>query len=84
VLTSSRLYGTFNTLAAIGDWEGFGYEVSYVDGNDADNFADQVRITINGTPVPPPPPPVPEPGTWGLMLGGLGLLGLARRRIRKS
>ncbi len=84
VLTSSRLFGTFNTLAAIGEWEGFGYEVSYVDSNDADNFADQVRITINGTPVPPPPPPVPEPGTWGLMLGGLGLLGWARRRSRKG
>jgi hypothetical protein len=28
--------------------------------------------------------PVPEPGTWALWLGGLGALGLARRRSRRS
>ena len=33
-----------------------------------------------GTPPPPPPPAVPEPASWALMLGGLGLVGLAMRR----
>lgn len=81
VLTSQRLFGTFDVLASTGNWGNFGYSVDYVDGNDVDLFADQVRITINGTPVPPPPPPVPEPGTWALMLAGAGLL-VARARRR--
>lgn len=80
VLTSQRLYGTFDVLASTGNWGNYGYSVEYLDSNDADLFADQVRITINGTPVPPPPPPVPEPGTWALMLAGAGLLAARARR----
>jgi hypothetical protein len=82
VLTSQRLFGTFDVLASTGNWGNYGYAVDYIDGNDADLFADQVRITINGTPVPPPPPPlpVPEPGTWALMLAGVGLLAARARR----
>lgn len=80
VLTSSRLFGTFDVIASAGNWGGYGFAVDYVDGADADTFADQVRITINGTPVPPPPPPIPEPGTWALMLAGVGLLAARARR----
>jgi len=36
---------------------------------------DQLKVTINA---------VPEPGTWALMLGGVAVLGLARRRTRAS
>jgi len=27
-----------------------------------------------------PPAPVPEPGTWAMLMGGLGLLAMTRRR----
>lgn len=82
VLTSQRLFGTFDVLASLGDWGNYGYAVEYLDGTDADAFADQVRITINGVPLPPPPPPVPvpEPTTWALMLAGAGLLAARSRR----
>jgi hypothetical protein len=42
---------------------------------------------ISGPPPAPslPAPPVlPEPSTWTLVLGGLGLLGLFRRRVRQA
>lgn len=42
---------------------------------------DDMIIMVSAT-APGPIPPVPEPQTWGMMLGGLGVLGvvLARRR----
>ena len=36
---------------------------------------DPMRVTVNA-----PPTPAPEPGMLALMLGGIGALGLARRR----
>lgn len=33
-----------------------------------------------GSPLPPAPPAIPEPGTWAMMIVGLGLVGFARRR----
>lgn len=38
----------------------------------------QMKVTVN-TP-PAPPAPAPEPGMLGLLLGGIGALGFARRR----
>lgn len=32
----------------------------------------------------PPPPAVPEPGTWLLLIGGFGLVGMQMRRRRKA
>jgi hypothetical protein len=34
--------------------------------------------------VPIVPPPIPEPGTWGLMLAGIGLLGWRCRAGRAA
>ncbi len=39
-------------------------------------------LPILDRPLPPPPPPpgtVPEPATWGMMVSGFGLIGLALR-----
>jgi hypothetical protein len=41
------------------------------------------QFSFNGVQAPPPPPPppaVPEPATWGMMIGGLALVGVAMRR----
>lgn len=35
---------------------------------------------IFGSPLPPAPPAIPEPGTWAMMIVGMGLVGFARRR----
>jgi hypothetical protein len=44
--------------------------------------------TVNGTlaniELGTPPPPAPEPGTCAMLLGGIGLLGLAHRRRQKA
>lgn len=38
---------------------------------------------LGGGPTPVPAPGVPEPASWGLMVSGFGLIGLAVRRGRK-
>jgi hypothetical protein len=49
------------------DANGFGYTLDYTIDSGHD-----VQLTVVA--------PVPEPGTWAMMLGGLGVLALARRR----
>lgn len=55
---------------------GFGYEFIYVNGTSAGNFplAGNVQIGINAAP---------EPAAWAMMIGGLAVVGAARRRQRK-
>lgn len=38
----------------------------------------------SGTAILPPVPSVPEPGSWAMMLGGFGLIGLALRKNAKQ
>lgn len=42
-------------------------------------FANSMPVSVG----PIVPAPVPEPGTWMLLAGGLGLLTLSRRRLRR-
>lgn len=41
---------------------------------------DYSKLTINTATVAPPPTAIPEPGTWAMMIGGLGIVGCAIRR----
>jgi hypothetical protein len=52
-------------------------------GSNDQDFDDMV-VRFSGTAgIGDPVTPIPEPGTWALMLGGLGALGLLARRRRK-
>lgn len=55
------------------------------DWNDILFTVTNVGLTKDGPPPPPPPPPaIPEPGTYSMMLVGLGLLGAVARRRKKK
>jgi hypothetical protein len=71
VLASSRLYGAFSSLALHGFGSGTQINVSYLDGNDADGYADYVRLDVAA---------VPEPETYAMMLAGLGVVGWSLRK----
>lgn len=71
VLASSRLYGAFSSLALHGFGSGTQINVSYLDGNDADSYADYVRLDVAA---------VPEPETYAMMLAGLGVVGWSLRK----
>jgi hypothetical protein len=71
VLASSRLYGTFSSLSLHGFGNGTQINVSYLDGNDADSYADYVRLDVAA---------VPEPETYAMMLAGLGVVGWSLRK----
>ena len=71
VLASSRLYGAFSSLALHGFGAGTQINVSYLDGNDADSYADYVRLDVAA---------VPEPETYAMMLAGLGVVGWSLRK----
>lgn len=71
VLASSRLYGTFSSLSSHGFGSGTQINVSYLDGNDADSYADYVRLDVAA---------VPEPETYAMMLAGLGVVGWSLRK----
>lgn len=71
VLTSIDLYDANDNL--LSDWTMVETDTG------APLFNDFGRLT----PVMPPPP-VPEPGSWALMLGGLGWIGWLRGRRKRS
>jgi hypothetical protein len=71
VLASSRLYGTFSSLSLHGFGNGTQINVSYLDGADADSYADYVRLDVAA---------VPEPETYAMMLAGLGVVGWSLRK----
>jgi hypothetical protein len=66
------LSGTFAHVTTQGFGDGFQYSVIYDQGNDL------VKLDVLNAGVMP----VPEPGSWALMAGGLGALGLLARRRR--
>jgi hypothetical protein len=44
----------------------------------------QFNLPVGAAPPPPPPPGVPEPASWAMMIAGLGLVGGALRRTRRT
>ena len=63
------LTGSFDTVTTSGFGQGFAYDLVY------DRTAEQVRLQVLQVGA------VPEPGTWLMLLAGLGLLALPRRRL---
>lgn len=75
--STADLSGTFAHVSTLNFGNGFQYDVVY------DYNADLVKLIVihAGTQITT----VPEPGTWALMLAGVGVVGsLARRRSRRG
>ncbi len=92
---AANILGTANSSTQAGDW--FGLEARFLTTGTLLNIfivnrettltgngiaLDNLRII--GDAVAGPPSTIPEPDTWGLMAGGLGLVGAAVRRRRRN
>lgn len=81
------------SFVALGNVSGFTVEIeasiwaggpgSFGDGKGASLGFSQLGMNTLYTEGDPVTPPVPEPGTYAMMLVGLGLLGLVRRRTQR-
>ena len=73
ILNASSVTGTFAAIDGANLGNGYTFEVEYQ--------ANQVDLVVNG----PVSSATPEPGTWAMLLGGLGIMaGVYYRRQRRN
>jgi len=82
-------YTASNIKVWVDDVLQFDLNGSFGDGRFGFYNYSQAAVTYAGItnavlPPPPPPPGVPEPATWGMMMLGLGVVGSALRRQRRT
>lgn len=74
-------YGRSATLADDPDGYSDNFSVSWTNTTDTNQqLLWRTSLSVSATP----PLPVPEPAGWGMLLGGLGVLGACRKRYRTA
>lgn len=82
-LDASGAYSnTFSYSNTLSDYRGF--NTSTLKGYDTYKLSLFVDFALTGVTLTDPSQPVPEPGTWGMMLAGLGVVGAAMRRRKTT
>ena len=80
--TSGAYSNTFSYSNTLSDYRGF--NTSTLKGYDTYKLSLFVDFALTGVTLTDPSQPVPEPGTWGMMLAGLGVVGAAMRRQKTT
>jgi len=79
---SGSTWNTFSYSQTLSDYRGF--NTSTLKGYDTYNLSLFVDFALTGITLTDPSLPVPEPETYGMMLAGLGVVGIAARRRKQT